>query len=103
MNDDDLPRRLHDRATRGEALSNDERHQLDAWYARQDREEAAKLAERPPRTDNTNLQSQLDTAVSQVAAVTLRIQSLAAENDTTRREVAALHRQLAQRLAPHSA
>jgi hypothetical protein len=41
MNTDAAGQQLHDRATRGEALSTAERAQLDAWYARFDAEEGA--------------------------------------------------------------
>jgi hypothetical protein len=41
---DDVGKQLHDRATRGEKLSDAEQSSLDAWYAEKDREEAALFA-----------------------------------------------------------
>ena len=37
MKTDDLMQILHDKATRGESLSNTEKEQLDAWYEVQDK------------------------------------------------------------------
>jgi hypothetical protein len=97
MSADDLARQLHDRATRGEVLSADEQAQLDLWYARQDQEEAAALARAAPAPSVAEMQAQLDVAVAQLLTVTQRIQTLTAENEAVRREVAALQRQLTQK------
>ena len=43
MVSDELGKQLHDRATRGEALSPEEQAQLKDWYATQDRAEADQL------------------------------------------------------------
>jgi hypothetical protein len=43
---DDLGKSLHDRATRGYPLSDEERTQLQRWYDEQDAEEAAMLGQR---------------------------------------------------------
>lgn len=43
MRDNDRMRTLHDRATRGHALSAEEHAQLDAWYAAQDAAEASAI------------------------------------------------------------
>jgi len=56
---DERGQQLHDRATRGQALSPDERAQLDDWYAAQDRMEAAELG--LVRTEViASLQAQID-------------------------------------------
>lgn len=44
MESDKIGKRLHDRATRGEALSEEEQTQLEEWYAMQDRAEAEELS-----------------------------------------------------------
>ena len=48
MGGDDLAQRLHDTATRGGSLSAEEQALLEAWYAGQDREEAAALGQDRP-------------------------------------------------------
>jgi hypothetical protein len=45
---DDVGRQLHDKATRGVALSDEEQARLAAWYPRHPAEEAALLAVAPP-------------------------------------------------------
>ncbi len=96
MASDDMGRRLHDRATRGETLSADEKAQLDRWYAEQDRAESDVLRVATAEKTVTALQAQVDAALAQLAAVTKRIQEIAAENEALRQETAALRRQLAQ-------
>ena len=96
----DIEGKLHDRATRGEALSSIEQAQLEDWYASQDRAEMSELG--LPGTAGTveSLQAQVDAALTQLAAVTRRIQEIAQENEVLRLDIAGLHRQLAQRAAP---
>src|SRR5262245_31602578 len=96
---DDEARRLHDRATHGEELSETERLELEAWYARQDRDEDGLLAGGPPSPVFTLLQTKVDGADQQVGAVTEQTQELTTQNDTLRKEIAALQRQLASRPA----
>jgi hypothetical protein len=98
-----LPQELHDRATRGVPLSDEEQAQLDQWYARQDQDEDAALTRTPAPPSVTALQAQVDAAVAQLLTVTQRIQTLAAENEAVRREIAVLQRQLAQRPATQPA
>jgi hypothetical protein len=97
MIDNDAGRSLHDTATRGGVLSDEERTQLDHWYASHDRDEGAALDSPSPSPHRADLQSQVDSAVADLATVTQRIQSLAAENDMVRREIATLRQQLAER------
>ncbi len=80
MSSDDLSRQLHDKATRGAALSTEEQAQLDQWYARQDREEADTLTQTAPSESAAALQAQVDAAVAQLVTTTQQIQALAAEN-----------------------
>jgi len=95
MVSDDFAQQLHDKATRGGSLSAEELAQLENWYALQDRAESNVLsltaAEKTPAT----LQTHIDAALAQLMTVTKRIQETAAENEILRREIAALHRQLA--------
>src|SRR5258708_39045778 len=102
MSADQQAQQIHDRATRGEPISAEERSQLDQWYARMDAEEGALLNRGPPH-DLAAQRGQIDAAVAQVRVVTQRIQTLTAENETVRREVAALQRQLAEKSTPQPA
>jgi hypothetical protein len=103
MSADTAGQRLHNRATRGEALSVEEQAQLEEWYARLDREEAAALAGTHPPASVTELRTQIKASLAELAAATQRNQALAAENAALRQEVAALQRQLAQKLTTQPA
>jgi peptidoglycan hydrolase CwlO-like protein len=89
-------RQLHDRATRGEALSVEERTQLEEWYAHHDRDEAHDLGLEKTQRRASDLQAQIDAALAQLTTLTKRIQEIAAENDALRQEIAALRRQVPQ-------
>ena len=91
----DLVKQLHDKATRGMTLSTSEQAQLDAWYTQQDEEEGTLLTRAFPPQRLAALQTQVDTAVTQLLAVTQRLQELTRDNDTLRRDIAALQQQLA--------
>ena len=94
---------LHDRATRGRALSLTERQQLEAWYAAHDEAEREGLVSAETAESAAMLQRQVDGVLTQVTAATKRIQDLAAENDALRQETAVLRRELAERLVPQPA
>jgi len=102
MTNDLDPQRLHDRATRGEALTAEEHGALEQWYAQQDRAEAALLASSPPASD-TDLQQQIQITLDQLHVVTERIQILSRENEAVRHDNAELRKRLAQRAASSAA
>jgi len=103
MISDDQAKQLHDRATRGEPLSAEEQAQLEKWYALQDNAESRALgltaAEKTPAT----VQAQVDAALAQLTTVTKRIQEIAVENESLRREITTLRRQLVHLLGPQPA
>ena len=102
MVSDELGKQLHDRATRGEALSAQERASLETWYAAQDRVEMDALDLTTPETV-TILQAQVDSVLEQLETAAKRIQELARENDRLRGEIATLHRRLAQQASVRAA
>jgi hypothetical protein len=93
---DDFGKQLHNRVTRGEALSTEEQAQLEDWYATQDRIEMDQLGLTVTTETVASLQIQIDSALTLLATITKRIQEIAEENQALRREIAALCRQLAQ-------
>jgi hypothetical protein len=97
MSKDDPAQKLHDKSTRGEVLSAEEQVQLAQWYTRLDCEEQVVLGRGSPSPSVTTLQAQLDAALADLLTVSHRIQTLTAENETLRRDIAALQRQLAQK------
>jgi hypothetical protein len=103
MISEEVAKELHDRATRGLALSAAERAALDAWYAQQDAEESATLAGSQLPQNLAMLRSQVDKAMSELLVVVHSIQAQAAENERIRREVAELQGQLAAKMATQKA
>ncbi len=94
MSTDTAGQQLHDRATRGEVLSAEDRAGLDEWYARLNLEEGVTLAGANPPASLAVVQAQITTALGQLATVTQRIQALTAENAATRGEIASLQQLL---------
>lgn len=88
---------LHDRATRGGALTDAERTALEAWYEQKDHEEAALLGPSASAASPTldALREQVTAALARLQEETQRIQAQADENEALRREVAALSEELA--------
>ncbi len=86
--------RLHDRAARGEPLTDQESAHLDAWYAAQDAAEARELASTAAQPGD--LSQRIQASLEQVAETARRIQETVAENDSLRREIAGLRLTLAQ-------
>jgi hypothetical protein len=78
---------LHDRATRGQALTATEKAQLEAWYTQQDEigNRLINSVETPQTTEM--VQAQIKAALSQVAVMTQRIQELMRQNEELRREL----------------
>jgi predicted hotdog family 3-hydroxylacyl-ACP dehydratase len=100
---DDTAKKLHDRSSRGATLSAKEQAQLQAWYASQDNAESVLLGLPSSEKKVASLQSQVDAALTQLMTVTKRIQEIASENETLRREIATLRHQLAQHLGTQPA
>ena len=94
MSLDELVQQLHDKATRGLALSPEEQARLEAWYIEQDQKERAVLGPTGSSQRLAMLHTQVETALAQLLTVTQRIQELTVDNETLRREIAVLQRQL---------
>jgi len=94
MSRDELAQQLHDKATRGLALSAEEQARLEAWYTEQDQQERAVLGPTGSSQRLATLHTQVETALAQLLTVTQRIQELTVHNETLRREIAVLQRQL---------
>lgn len=77
---------LHDRATRGAVLSDDERAALELWYARQDAEEAVAL-EAQPAGGSRAPHMELEHALDELREVSEQVRELARQNEATRRAI----------------
>src|SRR5438876_254794 len=94
MMTDKIGRELHDRATRGMPLSAEDQAQLEKWYDQQDECETDTLVRAAPPADLVRVRHDVDAALVELQNVTHRIQALAGENETLKREIAVLQRQL---------
>lgn len=91
---DDEALRLHDRAARGELLTDEETAQLEAWYAAQDAAEARELSS--IHAEPVDLTNRIRAALELVASTARQIQQTMADNDSLRREIASLRQSLSQ-------
>ena len=102
MSDDTL-RQLHDKATRGEQLSPEERARLGAWYTKNDQEESGELSASSEPKEASEIRRKLDEAMAELSAGSQRVRELTADNDSIRREIGDLRRQLARQTTSHPA
>lgn len=103
MISDDLGKQLHDRATRGQSLTPEERNLLAEWYRRLDEQEARQFAEAPTAPTQSATHAEIDKLLTQLALSAQQMRTLAAENEKLRQEIEELHRQLAQKRTAISA
>ena len=94
---------LHDKASRGEKLTDAESHDLKEWYAMQDALEEKQLGVFTADETLSILRAQIDTALTQLLTVTQRIQEIAVQNEVLREEIATLRRQATHFLSLQSA
>jgi hypothetical protein len=100
---DEIGQKLHDRATRGEALTTEEQELLRRWYAHHDQDEMAQLNAAPAPSGLADLQSRVQQATALVVVQAQRIEALTAENAELRQEIASLQRLLSAKLAEQPA
>ncbi len=106
--DDELGRRLHDRATRGQPLSAAERAQLQSWYDKWDRIEMGQLGLTPEQmaaeeAQLAELHAQVEAEETRVAELIESNWELDRQNEALRAEIESLRLHLAERAASLSA
>jgi hypothetical protein len=96
--EEERARQLHDQATRGGTLTEEERRQLEAWYSQQDTAEAALLHVDAPVADVElgQLESHISTALQRIGEITRRIHHVTEEISVLRSENEALKYRLAR-------
>ncbi len=99
--DDSLGSQLHDRSTRGLALTEEEQAQLQAWYDKWDRIEMAQWGLTPEQEAEDErqlavLHAQVAEAEASLAEVRARNRTVAAQNETLRAEIRALRQPVAE-------
>ncbi len=96
MEPEDFGKQLHDLATRGVSLTAEEQKKLEAWYAAQDQAEMEALNLSANEEPDALLQTEVDSTLRRIAAVTRRIQEISAENNALREEITVSRRKLGQ-------
>jgi hypothetical protein len=95
MLSDELGMQLHDRETRVELLTEQERTQLEAWYAQKDAAEKSMLETAQMPLPNLGvLQDQVDIAIKQLAAGVQQLQQITQEDKALRKEISEIKQQL---------
>ena len=98
MIDTKLGQKLHDRATRGLPLTEDERRQLDAWHKANDEEEAAWLTKPDLAPLIAETRQQTAQGWDEIASMVRQIQETRRRNDELRLENESLMKQVRQKL-----
>ncbi len=98
----DFGQRLHDRATRGQKLSGEERAQLEAWYAEMDRAEAADLGLGEEARRGV-LPARIEKTLAEIASAARRIRELDRKAREIEQENAALRVRLSRHLSTQGA
>lgn len=98
MIDRQLGIELHQKQFKGEALTEQEKIQLQAWYAQKDATETKPLKVTVPEKGIIEqLRQQINDVLNQLAKLTQNIQVVAAENDKIRKENAQLFQLLCKK------
>ncbi len=89
-----LGKSLHDRATRGDSLSNDEQMLLDVWYMAEDDAERDLLQNAEVIPDVGQLRSDIAATLARVVEEAQQVKTLLVQNEMLYREVKELKRQV---------
>lgn len=100
MISDQLGGLLHSRLSRGEALSDLEKEQIEAWYGEKDAQEARLLKMPGADVDCVVLQAKIDASLEKISAVSKEIRQVSSENAILRQEIFELQQVL---IVPQSA
>ncbi|MGC4043671.1 MAG: hypothetical protein QM758_07675 [Armatimonas sp.] len=90
---------LHDRATRGESLTEAEQARLKQWYEEQDAAEAAMLAAHRPIIASDNIAADLPAVLAKIRETAANIETLHQQNAVLRAEIAAVQKRLTAKAA----
>jgi hypothetical protein len=96
-------RQLHDRYTRNDELSSSELEELNAWYAAEDRAEAAELSAAVDPPHLQVLRSEVAAAVSRLSEMAVKIRELCIVNEELRGEIVRYRQELAKLPTVHQA
>ncbi|MCI5149879.1 MAG: hypothetical protein D3916_10925 [Candidatus Electrothrix sp. MAN1_4] len=97
MSSDKIGRQLHDKATRGKALTSEEHEVLEKWYARHDNAESELLnRDHEPQAEHI-LHKQIDPILTRIGTTAEQIHNLTDENRMLKKNISKLQRQLAEK------
>jgi hypothetical protein len=96
MENNDLMLELHDKVTRGIALSYVEKTKLEAWYREQDEIESAELSSTAATASGFDGKEQIQNIFNEISESKQRISSIVAQNEILRRENEVLRKTLTE-------
>lgn len=94
MISDELGIELHDRWTRGQPLTAEEQLQLEGWYRLRDAAENEQLSQVLSSAEGSELQTQIEMALTRLTTTIQRVQQVTTENEVIRKEISLLQHQL---------
>ena len=103
MIEDSLGKELHQKMVSGEKLSKEEKLQLEAWYNHYDNIENEILNSTHAHSSTSKIKTQIDSVLSQLVELSLRLQNLISENENIQKENSQLKKQLSQLMSRKSA
>lgn len=103
MTEEQTGPQLHDRATRGETLSEEEQTRLARWYHEEDEREVKRLGLDRPEGELPDLSVRIEASLVQIRSLTEQLHELSAQNDGLRRDILMLRREVAQRTSTQPA
>ena len=95
--------KLHQCAALDEPLTAEEQAELEAWYAKQDEEEAKTLKLDEKDGELEEIRQKLRVSLNQLVVETQRLQQIEEENEALHREVTSLRQRLQQSQMPRAA
>ena len=93
MSSDKIGRQLHDKATRGKALTTEEHEVLEKWYTGHDNAESELLTrDNEPQAEHM-LHNQIDPTLTRIGTTAEQIHKLTDENRMLKKNISKLQRQ----------
>ena len=97
MLSDEIGRQLHDRSTRGKALTSVAHRSLEKWYDQQDNKDSRLLHRDDDLRIENILHKQIDPILIRISTAAEQIHKLTDENRVLRENIAKLQRQLPEK------
>ncbi|MGD9732135.1 MAG: hypothetical protein AB7U45_08135 [Desulfamplus sp.] len=102
MLSDEIGKELHERATQGKILTNEEHKLLQEWYNVQDRAESECLYSNAVVETEHTIQKQINNIIIKIEAASENIHKLTSENILLKKNIAAINKKLSEKIMAHT-